>query len=322
MTTAILGIDIAKKKFDVALLIGSKYKHKTIANTQAGFEELGTWLSKKDIDELHACMEATGNLWEALATYLHDAGHVVSVVNPARIKSFGESELSRTKTDKTDAKLIARFCEAMKPTLWQPDPPEIRKLKALGRRRDALVSMKTQEINRETTCDQVVNQSIQSVIEVLDKQIEAITKQIKDHIDTHPDLKQKRDLIKTIPGIGDITAEVVLSEFSGFTSFNKIEQAIAYMGLSPKEKSSGSSVRGKSRICKIGSTRLRKALFMPALVAIQHNPTVRAFYERLRAKSKNGFVIACACMKKLVQIIFGVVKNNKPFDPNYMLKTA
>jgi transposase len=322
MAAAILGIDIAKKKFDVALLVDGKYKHKTIANTQPGFEELGAWLSKKDIHEVHACMEATGNFWEALATYLYDAGHVVSVVNPARIKSFGESELSRTKTDKTDAKLIARFCEAMKPTPWQPDPPEIRKLKALGRRRDALVSMKTQEINRKTTCDQVVNQSIQTVVEVLDQQIETITKQIKDHIENHPDLKQKRDLIKSIPGIGDITAEVVLSEFSGFTHFNKIEQAIAYMGLSPKERSSGSSVRGKSKICKIGSIRLRKALFMPALVAAQHNPAVKALYGRLKAKSKNGLIIACACMKKLVQIIFGVVKNNKPFDPYYELRTA
>ncbi len=322
MSAAILGIDIAKKKFDVSLYVSGKYKHKTVANTQSGFEELSTWLTKNGIDKVHACMEATGILWEALATYLHDAGHVVSVVNPARIKAFGESELSRTKNDKADAKLIARFCEAMKPTPWQPDPLEIRTLQALGRRRDALIAMRTQELNRDISTDPTVNSSIQSVIGFLDKEIELITKLIKDHINNHPDLKRKRDLLKSIPGVGDVTAEAVISEFNGFETFEKIEQVVAYMGLSPKEKSSGSSVRGKSQICKTGNIRLRKALFMPALVASQRNPAVKALYERLKAKSKNGLIIACACMKKLVHIMFGVVKNNKPFDPTYYLKTA
>lgn len=322
MSAAILGIDIAKKKFDVSLYVSGKHKHKTVANTQTGFEELSTWLAKNGIDKVHACMEATGILWEALAAYLHDAGHVVSVVNPARIKAFGESELSRTKNDKADAKLIARFCEAMKPSPWQPDPLEIRTLQALGRRRDALIAMRTQELNRDISTDPTVNSSIQSVIGFLDKEIEQITKLVKDHINNHPDLKRKRDLLQSIPGVGDVAAEAVLSEFNGFDNFEKIEQVVAYMGLSPKEKSSGSSVRGKSQICKTGNTRLRKALFMPALVASQRNPAVKALYERLKAKSKNGLIIACACMKKLVHIMFGVVKNNKPFDPTYYLKTA
>lgn len=319
---AILGIDIAKKKFDVALYVSGKYKHKTVANTQVGFQELSTWLAKNGIDKVHACMEATGILWEALATYLHDAGHLVSVVNPARIKAFGESELSRTKNDKADAKLIARFCEAMKPIPWQPDPLEIRTLQALGRRRDALIAMRTQELNRDISTAPIVNSSVQSVIAFLDKEIEQITKLIKDHINNHPDLKQKRDLLKSITGVGDVAAEAVLSELGGFEKFEKVEQAVAYIGLSPREKSSGSSVKGKSQICKTGNVRLRKILFMPALVASQRNPAVKALYDRLKAKSKNGLIIACACMKKLVHIMFGVIKNNKPFNPDYYLKTA
>lgn len=322
MSAAILGIDIAKKKFDVALLVSGKYRNKTIANTQAGFDELSTWLSKNGIDKVHACMEATGILWEALATYLYDTGHVVSVVNPARIKAFGESELSRTKNDKADAKLIARFCEAMKPTPWQPDPLEIRTLQALGRRRDALIAMRTQELNREISTDRTVNCSIQSVIAFLDQEIDQIAKLIRDHIDNHPDLKRKRDLLKSIPGIGDVASEAVLSEFNGFEGFDKIKQVVAYMGLSPKERNSGSSVRGKSQICKTGNIRLRKALYMPALVASQRNPAVKALYDRLKSKSKNGLIIACACMKKLVHIMFGVIKSNKPFDPAYHLKTS
>lgn len=322
MSAAILGIDIAKKKFDVALFVADKYKHKTVANSPAGFEELSAWLQRNGAGTVHACMEATGILWEALATYLHDAGHLVSVVNPAKIKKFGEAELSRTKTDKADAKLIARFCEAMKPALWQPQPVEIRALQALGRRRDALVAMRTQELNREISTDPTVNSSIESVIAFLNREIERVTRLIKDHIDNHPDLKRKRDLLKSIPGVGDITAEAILSEVNGFENFQKIEQVVAYMGLSPKEKSSGSSVRGKSALCKTGNARLRRALYMPALVASQRNPAVKALYNRLKANSKNGMIIACACMKKLLHIMFGVIKNNQPFDPAYHLKFA
>lgn len=322
ISTAFLGIDIAKKKFDVALLRDGKFKTKVFENTNTGFEALVAWLNHQGTERVHACMEATGVLYEGLALFLHDAGHVVSVTNPFQIKSFGESVLSRTKTDKADARLIARFCEAVHPIIWQPDPPEIRTLQALGRRRDALVSMRTQEINREPSADAIVKESIKSVVTMLDQQIEQITKLIKEHINNHPDLKNKSSLLKTIPGVGDATIEAILSEVNGFENFRSVEQVVAYMGLSPREKASGSSVRGKAHICKRGNIRLRRLLYMPALVAIQHNPAVKALYERLKAKSKNGLIIACACMKKLIHIIFGVLKNNRPFDPEYNIKTT
>jgi transposase len=318
-TSAILGIDVAKKKFDVALLRDGKFKTKVFENSETGFEALAAWMKQHNAEKVHACMEATGVYYEGLAIFLYDAGHVVSVNNPYQIKSFGESVLSRTKTDKADARLIARFCEAIHPIAWQPDPPEIRKLQALGRRRDALVSMRTQEINRTPSSDAVVKESIQLVVDLLNQQIEQITGLIKEHINNNPDLKNKSTLLKSIPGVGDATIESILSEVNGFENFKSIEQVVAYMGLSPKEKSSGSSVRGKSHICKTGNIRLRRMLYMPALVAIQHNPVVRALYERLKAKSKNGLIIACACMKKLVHIMFGVLKNNKPFNPAYSL---
>ena len=320
--SAILGIDIAKKKFDVALLRDGKFRTKVFENAPTGYEALAAWLKHHGVEKVHACMEATGVLYEGVAHFLHDAGHVVSVTNPFQIKSFGESVLSRTKTDKADARLIARFCEAVHPIAWQPDPPEIRKLQALGRRRDALVSMRTQEINREPSADPIVKESIHSVVDLLNLQIEQITGLIKEHISNHTDLKNKSKLLRTIPGVGDATIEVILAEVNGFENFKSIEQVVAYMGLSPQEKTSGSSVRGKAHICKTGNIRLRKMLYMPALVAIQHNPAVRALYERLKAKSKNGLIIACACMKKLIHIIFGVLKNNKPFDPAYNLKIA
>jgi transposase len=320
--TAVLGIDVAKNKFDVALLRNGKYKNRSFENRPSGFESLTTWLKQHDVMSFHACLEATGSYGDALARFLFDAGHMVSVVNPARIKAFGESELLRTKNDKTDAKLIARFCDAMKPMAWQPDPPEIEHLRMLGRRRDALISMRTQEINRLGVAAASVNESIQKVITFLDEEIEQISKLIREHINNHPGLKKKHDLLKTIPGVGDVTIEAILSEANAFEGFDTVEKVVAYMGLSPKEKTSGTSVKGKPSLCKIGSARLRKILYMPSLSAIQHNPLINALYNRLKAKSKNGMIIACACMKKLVHIIYGVIKNGKPFDPAYNVKTA
>jgi transposase len=320
--TAILGIDVAKNKFDVALFRNSKYKNKSFENNMSGFETLVVWLQQQDVTSIHACMEATGSYGDSLARFLFEAGHKVSVVNPARIKAYGESELLRTKNDKTDARLIARFCEAHKPVAWQPDPPEIEHLRMLGRRRDALIGMRTQEINRLGGPDASVNESIQKVTAFLDEEIELISKAIKEHINKHDGLRKKRDLMKSIPGVGDVTIEAILSEANGFEGFDTVEQVVAYMGLSPKEHTSGTSVKGKAALCKIGSARLRKALYMPSLSAIQYNPFVTALYERLKAKSKNGMIIACACMKKLVHIIYGVIKNGKPFSLTYNIKTA
>lgn len=320
--TAILGIDIAKNTFKTALLRDDKYKSKSFDNKDSGFEALDAWLNRHKVVTLHACLEATGSYGDALARHLFDAGHAVSVINPARIKAFGESELRRTKNDKMDAKLIARFCAKMNPPHWQPDPPEVEHLRMLGRRRDALVTMRTQEENRLGVVDFDVNASIQKVISFLEVEIEQISRLIKEHINNHPDLKKKRDLLKTIPGVGDVTIEAILSEINAFEGFESVEKVVAYMGLSPKEKTSGTSVKGKSTLCKIGSARLRKILYMPSLTAIQYNPLVRELYSRLKEKSKNGMIIACACMRKLVHIIFGVIKNKKPFDPNYNMKTA
>lgn len=320
--TAILGIDVAKNKFDVALYRNGKYKTKVFDNKSSGFEGLAIWLTQHDAMSVHACMEATGSYGDALARFLFEAGHTVSVVNPARIKAFGKSELLRTKNDKADAKLIARFCEAHKPDSWHPDPPEVEHLRMLGRRRDALISMRTQEANRLGGPDASVNESVQKVITFLDAEIELISKAIREHINKHDGLRKKRDLLKTIPGVGEVTIEAILSEVNGFEGFDTVEKVVAFMGLSPKEHTSGTSVKGKSALCKIGSARLRKVLYMPSLSAIQHNPFITALYDRLKAKSKNGMIIACACMKKLVHIIYGVIKSGKPFDPAYNIKTA
>ena len=317
MSEPVLGIDIAKQKIEVALLIDGKVKNKSFKNTTEGFEALALWLKKLEIPKVQACLEATGNYGEELAIYLHQAGHLVSIVNPARIKGFAQGELIRTKTDKMDAGIIARFCLAMKPEAWIPPSPEVRLLRALVRRADSLIEMLTQEKNRLGTTHESVIPLIKEHIGYLNKEIQKVRDQIADLIDQNPNLRRKKELLVSIPGIGEATIAVILSELDNLEKFKHVRELVAFIGLAPKETLSGSSIKGKPRLCKIGHVRLRKALYMPALVSIQCNPVMIAFYNRLKEKGKNGKVIVCAIMRKLVHVIFGILKSGKKFDPNY-----
>jgi transposase len=317
MSECILGVDIAKKKFDVALLINGKLKHKVFTNNQEGFEALLAWLHKQTVDHTHVCLEASSTYGDELATFMHDAGHRVSIVNPARIKGFANSELLRTKNDKVDAGLIARFCLAMHPEPWTPLPPAIRDLQALVRRVDALINMRTQELHRLGTAQDTVERSIREHIMYLERQIAALKQQIADLIKNDPDLKAKKDLLKSIPGIGEATIAAILAELPMFERCDHVQKVVAFIGLAPRQFISGSSIKGKPRLSKVGNARLRKALFMPALVSIQCNPIIQIFYHRLKENGKNGKVIVCAIMRKLIHLIFGILKSGRPFDPNY-----
>jgi transposase len=308
-----MGVDISKNKFDVAVIIGGKFKTKVLKNNANGFEYLLAWLERNNITRVHACMEATGDLYEALATFLVDHNHDVSVVNPRQISAFAKAQMIRTKTDAMDAKVIARFAEAIKPELWEPQPENIRKLRALGRRREALDKMLRQEKNRISCDSSEVEDSIARVISKLEQEIKDISRQIKDLIDNDPDLRNKKELLRSIPGIGEASVEVLLSETNAMSKFESVNQLVAYMGLSPHEQSSGTSVHKKAAISKSGNRRLRKALYMPAIVAKQRNPIVAQFAERLVQRGKNSRLIICACMRKLVHIAFGVIKNNTYF---------
>jgi len=317
MAPSVLGVDIAKQKMEVALLVSDTVKNKSFKNSPDGFQALALWLSKWGIERVHACLEATGNYGEDLAIFLHEAGHLVSIVNPARIKGFAQSELIRTKTDKMDAGIIARFCRAMKPKSWVPPSPEIRALRALVRRADSLIDMLSQEKNRLDTAHESVVPLIQEHIDYLGKENEKVRNQIADRIDRNPDLKRKKDLLASIPGIGKATIATLLAELDDLEKFKQVRELVAFIGLAPKEIQSGSSIKGKPRLCKAGQARLRKALYMPALVSIRYNPLMIAFYHRLKEKGKNGKVIVCAVMRKLVHIIFGILKSGKKYDPNY-----
>jgi transposase len=311
-----LGIDIAKAKFDCALRMAEgKYRHKVFANDSTGFAALSQWLDKHGASHAHVCMEATGVYWEALAEYLLHQGMSVSVVNPAQIKAFGQSRLVRTKTDKVDAQLIAEFCHERNPEPWQAPSPSEQALKALVLRLDALQAMRTQESNRLEVAREVVKSDITKHIEWLDAQIKAVSRTIRDHIDGDPDLRDKHKLLQSIPGIGERTTALLLAFCIHPGRFTNARQAAAFAGLDPRQHESGSSVKGKPHMSKIGHAMLRKALYMPAMVTLYKTGWGQRFQQRLSAAGKPAKLIIGAMMRKLVHVAFGVLKSGKPFDP-------
>lgn len=315
MNNIILGVDISKLTFDVALLNDNKVKTKKFSNTSKGFSELKQWLKNKGIDNAHVCMEATGGYEAKMAEYLYDNNFKVSVINPARIKGFSMSKLSRVKTDKADSELIARFCQVMQPDLWQPIPKHIQELQQWVRRLDTLIANKNQENNRLDEASDVVAVNISAHIKFLDKQIKEVEELISNHIKGHRDLNDKSKLLDSIPGIGEKTIGVILA-FLSIENFDSAKQVAAFVGLNPKPRQSGSSVLGVGRISKTGDADLRKAFYMPAVVSIRFNPIIKDFAKRLSNAGKAKMVVVIAAMRKLLHIIYGVLKNKMPFNEN------
>lgn len=321
-----LGIDISKLNFDVALLDTStgdapqgKPRHRAFPNTPAGFEHLYEWLGGRRV---HACLEATGTYGDALARFLHSRGHTVSVVNPAQVRAFGQTGLSRTKTDKADAILIARYCRMHHPTAWNPPTPEAATLQALVRRLETLGEMRQMEQNRLDVSPAPVRASVEAVLAVLNQQIEATRRAVGDHIDNSPTLRGQRDLLVSIPGVADTTAAALLAEIGDVSQFAGARQVAAFAGLAPRLRQSGTSVRGRPCLSKAGSSRLRRALYMPAVSALRHNPLIRALRERLLAAGKPKMLIVGAAMRKLLHLAFGVLKSGRAFDPNWVARAT
>ena len=312
-----LGIDVAKAKLDCALrLPEGKLRHKVVENSPSGFLALSLWLAKQGAETVHACMEATGTYWEAVAEYLAAIeGTTVSVINPAQIKAFGASRRVRTKTDKVDAQLIAEFCFERHPGPWQAPAPAEQALRALVLRLEALNAMHTQETNRLDVARPAVREGIVKHLAWLNQEIEQITQAIRDHIDGNPDLHDKQRLLDSIPVLGERTIAALLAFYASFARFDNARQAAAFAGLDPRQHESGSSVKGKPRMSKVGHAMLRKALYMPAMVALYRTAWGKCFRQRLAAAGKPPMLIIGAMMRKLVHVAFGVLKSGKPFDP-------
>lgn len=317
MDQHILGIDVSKLKFNVCLMReDGRLRHRVFANNSTGFTELSEWLKKNHMAQVHACLEATGPYSEALATYLSDNNHQVSVVNPAATKAYAGAQLSRTKTDKVDAELIAHFCLTQKPQLWKPAAPQVRELQALVRRLDALIEMHTMEENRLSSgvSTTEVRDSIESLLSHLEEQIKRTGKLIRKHIKNHPQLRADQELLLWIRGLGEATVARLMSEIN-FHQYESAREVAAFAGLVPRLRESGKSVRGRARLSKTGTPRIRRSLYFPAVTALRCNPVIKAWASGLRERGKCEMQIIGAVMRKLIHLAFGVLKSGKPYDP-------
>jgi transposase len=321
----IVGVDISKATFDVVLRTQTEEKHKVFSNNPKGYAAMVTWLEKQPEKVVRICSEATGSCWEGLAEHLYGLGYMISVINPYQIKKYADHLLNRNKTDKADAKLIAEFCDKELEHLrvWKPYPEEIKTLRSMERRLDELQGMKQQEQNRQKSgvTDPVVLESLQDNLRHLEESIQQLKQKIKNHIDQHPDLKSREKLLTSISGIGKLTADRLLAEIGDIGAFESASQLAAYAGLAPKQFRSGTSVHKKTRISKQGRRQLRSCLFMPAIVALGHNPVLLDLKRRMLASGHAKMEIVVAAMKKLLHLVFGVLKNNCRFDPNYALNS-
>jgi transposase len=241
------------------------------------------------------------------------------VVNPAATKAFAASRLSRTKTDRVDAELIARFCLAQAPAAWTPLPAEVRDLQALVRRLESLIEMRVMEENRLSSGITVdsVRHSVEAHLTYLKQEIKRTQELIHNHLKNHPGLKQQSELLDSIPGIAQTTAALLLSEITDIKQYRSARQVAAYAGLVPRERQSGSSLRGRARLSKIGNARLRRALYFPAITALRCSPFFQAWAQGLQERGKSKMSVICAVMRKLVHLAYGVLKSAKPFDPEW-----
>lgn len=321
----IIGCDVSKKSLHCELLLSLnplKRRKKTVSNCATGALALLTWASRQahcTAEQFHVVMEATGIYHETAASTLVQAGARVSVVNPALIRDYARSLGVHSKTDGIDAGVLARYGVERNPEPWQPPALEVTQLRALLARLQAVETDLRRESNRLEKSElcvspKIVLDSLEHSLAFLKQQKDALMKEISDHIDRHPRLKQDRDLLQSIPAVGAKTAWRMLCVLHS-RPFRKARAAAAFLGLVPVEHESGTSVRQAPHLSKAGNPAMRAALYMAAVVAIRFNPDIRAQYERLLRKGKSKMSAIGAAMRKLVHICFGVLKSQKPYSP-------
>jgi transposase len=322
-----VGIDVSKKTLDIAITVDGKEikASKSVHNNLGGCRLTEQWTrtqcQKHGCERIHYVLESTGIYSDRIVEYLQQRGDLkVSVINPFQAKSWGKSIGVRTKTDKVDAQLLALYAAAIKPEPTVQMNKELKELRSLVRHLEYLTARRGQEQGHlESASNPVVASSIKKIISNYNKRIKEIETAIENHIKNHPGLKEKTELLKSIPGIGDITSKILLCELhleDGEARISAKAQT-AHAGLAPEHRVSGSSVRGKPHICRVGNSRLRECLYFPAIVAIKYNPVIGEFYNRLRQRGKPKMVALVAAMRKLLVIAVGVLNNQTAFDVNW-----
>jgi transposase len=316
MNRVIIGIDISKRKFDAAYKnIDQKWQRGTFENTSEGFKIFLKFLSENKVKKCHVVMEATGRYGEDLTNFLYGSGHTISIVNPAQIKYYGRSLLKRSKTDKVDSQLIAEFAGRHELSEWKPLSPSLQTLKDQTRCLEAFKRDATQTGNRlEHAKDSIVKKMLQARLAHIRKQIDKLTLSLQNLAKEDSLIAHQMALLTSIPGVGEITALHLLGELPDLSTFKCAKQLAAFAGLNPSIKTSGTSVRGKEAISKTGRKELRTLLFFPSMTVMRGSSSIKLFVERLRGKGKKGKVIVTAVMRKILHIVFGVLKRQTPFQ--------
>lgn len=321
----VVGIDVSKAKLDVCLIqLDQTRSTCSVPNTPTGFTQLHAWITKKLGSETVycVCLESTGSYGEGVAKHFVAKGVAVSMVNPSQTKSFSTMQLRRSKTDRTDAEGIASFARVMllEGTLprYEPRSKEEEKLQDMVRHREALVHQRDQMSNRlEASVCKVVERSINTVVQSLNRQIARMEAEIKQLMQECKALGEQQELLQSIPGVGDVGSSTLLAEAPLVERFASAKQFAAFIGVTPHLKHSGDHQPVSQPISKIGNRRLRSVLYMCALSAMRFNPHLRAMAERLYAKGKASKQVIVAVMRKLTHLMFAILKSRKRYDPNY-----
>jgi transposase len=314
-----LGLDVSKLKVDVCLLFPDGKKLTTkIANSRAGFVELLSWLNGIELTTIHACLEPTGRYSRPLAYFLCDAGIQVSLVNSFAVQSHGRSKKFRSKSDRIDAFLLADYCLKHCPEAWEPPSVAYNELRDLQHRLTSIDEMIRQEENRleAGTDSRTVYQDIEDSLGRLYVRRKNLQKAAKELICKDGRLSQNFAILNSIIGIGEKSAIQMLAGLQ-FEQFENGRKVACFAGLSPQNFDSGTTVHKPPRISKIGNSQLRAALYFPAMVAMQHNPQLREFAERLRARNKPPKVIICAVMRKLLVLSSALIRKQEMYNPDY-----
>ena len=316
MSNAILGIDVGKAELAIALLIEGNFSNAKVCNNIKGYKEILKLLKSLKITKVTACLEATGRYGEAIAEFLYAHNHDVAVVNPFCIKSFANSKLTIHKTDPVDAKVIAEYASKNNLVLFKPREPVIQELREHCKALEAYKNHQTLIKNQiEQASSSKVVKSWKRMQKHIIKEIEMLEENIKEVIESNREMKEHCDNLQTIPGIGKTTALSILGYMPDIKAFQSARQLAAYSGLVPRQHTSGSSVRGKSKLSKMGSSRLRKTLYFPAISASRFNPVIAAFCDNLKRRGKAKMSIIGAAMRKLLHIVFAILKHKTTFNP-------
>ena len=323
---AFTGIDVSKDKLDLGWLrdpTTGKKKNKTIKNTKNAYKEVAEWLvknTKQKPEHIIVVLEPTNVYHEGLMYFLNEKGFKIFLANPGKAKQYAKSIGVTHKTDKLDSITLAYYGQAKQINLkyWIPESSEVRALKAMMRRLEALEKDRQRELNRQdafefSPASERVRQSLQEIIEALESEIAALETDIDQHIDNHPVLKKNRELLETVKGIGPVMSREFTYLFAA-KLFENSKQVSAYLGLIPQLNESGRFV-GRTTISKMGPARFRGKLYMAAVVAGSHNPDIKRQKERLLNAGKTTMQALCAAMRKLAQICFGVVKHQTEYQP-------